>query len=54
VLAVGVGEKIFSMVFRSLAAIFGGFGSASIVFLCVLAIRGRAKKRLVSTLPMHS
>jgi hypothetical protein len=56
VLAVGagVGEKIFSMVVRSLAAIFGGVGSAVMVFLIVLALRERAKKRLIPTSQIQS
>jgi hypothetical protein len=56
VLAVGavVGEKILSMVFRSLGEIFGGVGSAVIVFLIVLALRERAKKRLIPASPTQS
>ncbi|HEY6386206.1 MAG TPA: hypothetical protein VIX91_11030 [Candidatus Acidoferrum sp.] len=56
VLAVGagVGEKIFSMVVRSLGAIFGGVGSAVIVFLIVLALRERAKQRLIPASPIQS
>jgi hypothetical protein len=56
VLAVGAGvvEKIFGIVIRSLVAIFGGVGSAAVVFLVVLARRHRAKKTFVHPLPIQS
>jgi hypothetical protein len=56
VLAVGsgVGGRIFGTVFGSLAAMFGGIGSAGIVILLVFLLRERSKKRLASIPPMHT
>jgi hypothetical protein len=52
VLAVGagVGEKIISTIVKSLAALFGGIGLASIVFLAVFFARESAKRKALQVL----
>jgi hypothetical protein len=56
VLAIGTGitEKIFGLVFKALAAIFGGMGLGGCIILVVLLMRHSSKKRLSVRAPTQA